>query len=373
MRNCSTGRRKFIKQTAALAASGILSSSFSIIKRPRLSDSIIGHGNFRYRVDLSWGNLDPAETPVNDCHEMVQDRHGRIILLTNEIKNNIIIYDKSGRLIKTWGHDFAGAHGLTLVDEGGEDMLYITDTVSNAVYKATLEGKIVMKMQFPEALEERYDPRKYRPTETAIAANGDIYVVDGYGSQLVLQYDAQGKFIRSFGGPGWLWKELLEKRYPDKIKPENKPDQEDPALLNNAHGIALDNRTRNPEVLVTSRMDNVIKRFTPDGKFLANIEIPGAFVCRPVIKGENIYAAVLRSDRPSRDETGFVTILDRKNRVISNPGGTFPEYQSNQLKQIEQQEKIFKHPHDVCIDDEQNLYIPQWNSGKVYPIKLVRV
>jgi hypothetical protein len=231
-----------------------------------------------------------------------------------------------------------------------------------------------MKIPFPEPLKEQYNHQKYRPTETAIGPNGDIYVVDGYGSQLVLQYDARGKFIRSFGGPGWLWKELLEKRYPHNINSENKPAAEDPGLLNNAHGIALDNRNKDvPELLITSRMDNMIKRFTLDGKFLSNIEIPGAFVCRPVIDGENIYAAVLRSDRPSRDETGFVTILNGKNQVVSNPGGTAPEYKSNQLKQVEQQEKIFKHPHDVCIDDEKNLYIPQWNSGKVYPVKLMRV
>lgn len=374
MNKYGISRRKFIKDTTALAASGILFSSFNIVKRPKLSEIRIGHGDFRYRVDLSWGSLDPVKTPVKDCHEMVQDSYGRIILLTNETKNNIIIYDKSGRLIKTWGHDFIGAHGLTLVDEGGEDMLYITDTASNAVYKTTLEGKMVMKIPFPEPLKNQYDPQSYRPTETAIAANGDIYVADGYGTQLILQYDAQGNFIRHFGGSGWLWNELLANRYPHHVQKKNKPKQEDPALLNNAHGITIDKRSKGAsELLVTSRMDNMIKRFTLDGKFLSNIEIPGAFVCRPVVDEENIYAAVLRSDRPSRDGTGFVTVLDKNNRVVSNPGGTKPEYRLSQLKQVEQQETIFKHPHDVCVDDEKNLYVPQWNAGKVYPAKLVRL
>ena len=40
------------------------------------------------------GQLDFARYPVKDCHEMVQDSKGRIILLTNETKNNVIIYDK---------------------------------------------------------------------------------------------------------------------------------------------------------------------------------------------------------------------------------------------------------------------------------------
>ena len=35
--------------------------------------------------------------------------------------------------------------------------------------------------------------------------------------------------------------------------------------------------------------------------------------------------------------------------------------------------KAFKYPHDVCIDDEENLYIAQWNSGQVYPYKLIPV
>ena len=32
--------------------------------------------------------------------------------------------------------------------------------------------------------------------------------------------------------------------------------------------------------------------------------------------------------------------------------------------------KVFQYPHDVCIDDEQNMYVAQWNSGHVYPYKL---
>lgn len=375
MKKYNNGRRKFIKSSTAIASSTLLlpAFSFGIINRPKLSDRIIGHGDYRYKVDLSWGKLDTIKTPVKDCHEMVQDSKGRIILLTNETKNNIIVYNKSGKLLETWGHDFAGAHGLTLMDEGGEDMLYITDTASQAVYKTTMKGRTVLKLPFPENLKEQYNSESYRPTETAIASNGDIYVADGYGTQLILQYNAEGNFLRSFGGMGWLWKEHLEGRYPHDVQWENAPIKENPSLLNNAHGVAIDSRSDQQELLITSRMDNMIKRFTLDGRFLSNIEIPGAFICRPVINDKNVYAAVLRSDIPSRDETGFITILNEEDRVVSNPGGTAPEYNSGQLKQIMQKEEIFKHPHDVCIDDEKNLYVPQWNAGKVYPAKLVRV
>jgi peptidylamidoglycolate lyase len=34
---------------------------------------------------------------------------------------------------------------------------------------------------------------------------------------------------------------------------------------------------------------------------------------------------------------------------------------------------VFVYPHDVCIDDEESLYVAQWNSAKVYPYKLTPV
>jgi hypothetical protein len=33
----------------------------------------------------------------------------------------------------------------------------------------------------------------------------------------------------------------------------------------------------------------------------------------------------------------------------------------------------FLHPHDVCVDGDENIYVPQWASGKTYPVKLERV
>jgi peptidylamidoglycolate lyase len=38
-----------------------------------------------------------------------------------------------------------------------------------------------------------------------------------------------------------------------------------------------------------------------------------------------------------------------------------------------QAEKIFVHPHDVCVDRDENIYVAQWASGKVYPYKFNRV
>ena len=138
-------RRTFIQQTGLLAGSIIITKD--LFAKPK--GKVYGYNGMQYRMDAKWGALNPAKHPVNDCHEMVQDKKGRIILLTNETKNNVLVYNKSGKLLHTWGHEFPGGHGLTLHNENGEDFLYITDIVLHQVYKTTIDGKLLMTIDYP--------------------------------------------------------------------------------------------------------------------------------------------------------------------------------------------------------------------------------
>ncbi len=316
-------------------------------------ETILGHGDFKYKIDSAWGNLDPAKVPVVNCHEMVMDRKGRMIMLTDEVKNNVIIYDQSGKLLSTWTLGLDRAHGLSLVDEGDAEYLWVVDN-GGKVVKTTLDGRIIAEIKSPLASGIYTEKMSWVPTETAVAPNGDLYIADGYGSQYFLQFDKDGNFIRKFGGRG-----------------------NQDAEFSTAHGIAIDQRGgKAPTLLCTSRGHNSFKRFSMDGNYMETIFLPGAFVCRPVIHGENLYAGVCWSRLrylEQTDNSGFVTILDKENKVVSNPGGTAPEYRNGELQLMVQKEAVFKHCHDVCIDQDENIYVCQWNAGKSYPIKLTRV
>lgn len=336
-------RKTFIKNTS-MATAGLICQPSLLFKE----DPILGHRTKRYKLNTHWSQADVVKNPVKDCHEMVQDSKGRIILLTNETKNNVIIYDKAGKLLTSWGSEYPGAHGLTLFNENGTEVLFICDNNRHQVIKTTLDGKVLMTLDYPKETGEYSKADEYIPTETAIAANGDIYVADGYGKDFIIQYDASGKYIRHFGGRGEGAKHLL-----------------------NAHGVCIDNRDKNnPCLLVTSRQQNAFKRYTFNGEYIDTIALPGAWVCRPVIKGNYLYAAVLQSNSSLWKQSGFVTILDQQYKCISNLGGSAPTYADGKLQEMYQTTKYFDYPHDVCVDDEENLYIAQWNSGKVYPYKL---
>ncbi|MDR6568561.1 6-bladed beta-propeller [Chitinophaga ginsengisegetis] len=339
-------RRKFIQTSALVTASFYISRD--LFAKPK--GPVYGHNNMRYVLDTKWGTLDSSRYPVKDCHEMVQDKKGRIILLTNETKNNILIYNKSGKLLENWGHEFPGAHGLTLRNENGTEFLFITDTEKHQVYKTTMEGKILLTIDYPAETGVYKKKEEFVPTETTVADNGDFYIADGYGAQYVMRYDRNGKLLGYFGGRG-------------------QGDEH----LDNAHGIVVDHRKGTPTLIVTDRTRNCFKRFSLDGQLQEVIALPGACVCRPVIKGDHLYAAVLRSPNMDKEGSGFVTILDKDNKVVSNIGGTAPVYTNGKLEPMQQAEKIFVHPHDVCVDNDGNLYVAQWASGKVYPYKLRRV
>lgn len=313
--------------------------------------NIIGHNNFKYAVITNWGNLDPEKYPVNDCHEMVMDKNGLLYLLTNETRNNIIVYTKDGKLKTSWGTTYPGAHGLTISNENGKEFLYITDTIRHQVIKTTLQGREVMVLNYPKQISKYTSADEYKPTETAIAPNGDIYVTDGYGHQFVMQYDHKGNLIRYWGGRG-----------------------DNAGQFDCVHGIAIDHRDKSAAtLLITSRNHNRLKRFTMDGSYLGSIHLPGSFICRPVIHCENVYGAVFRSENNQNIGSGYITILDENDRVVSTPGGTAPVYINQQLQPQKKESDYFIHPHDVCIDADENLYVPQWNSGKTYPIMLERI
>lgn len=337
-------------QQSALAASGILYVP-DLFRHRKKDGVVLGQANKKYRLDTEWSQLDPAKYPVKDCHEMVQDSRGRVILLTNEVRNNVIIYDKKGKLLDTWGHEYPGAHGLTLFNENGTEVLFICDNNRHQMIKTTLDGRVLMTLEYPKETGQYTKEEEYIPTETAIADNGDIYVADGYGKDFVIQYDFRGRYIRHFGGRGSGEEHLL-----------------------NAHGICIDRRDKkNPTLIVTSRQQNAFKRYTMDGKWINTVPLPGAWVCRPVIHGDYLYSAVLQSRAHENEKSGFVTILDKDFKIVSNLAGTAPSYHDKIPDEMQQTDKVFQYPHDVCIDDEENMYVAQWNSGHVYPYKLVPV
>lgn len=340
-------RRRFLQTCTAATVSLPLTQ-----RALAASGAVLGQGDFRYRVVPGWGVLD-AGTPVKNCHGIVTDREGHVILLTDHTANNVIVYDKSGRLIHKWGSGFPGAHGLTILEEGGREVLFITDLQKHQVYKTTLSGEILNTWGWPQASGKYEKEGQYHPSWTLHLPNGEFFVLDGYGLDFITHHKADGTLIKIFGG------------------------KEGGITHWGPHGGMADIRDpQNPSLLIAMSDQQYLLRLSLDGKKQAQIDLPGGNPRQIRLhKNKHFFLAHLADNWPKdRNSRGFISVLDADLRVISNIGGTAPVYgDDGKLQPMRHQEEVFIHPHDLIVDQEDSLYVAQFSSGATYPIKLERV
>lgn len=313
-------------------------------------DKVLGQGEYRYRVVPGWGVLD-EKTPVKNCHGIVQDREGHIILLTDHVANNVIVYDKRGRLVSKWGTTFPGAHGLSLVHEKGREVLFITDLTTHKVAKTTLDGKTLEEWGWPEATGKYAREADYKPSWTLPMKDGSFFVLDGYGRDYIVRYDSKGQMSGVFGGA------------------------EGGIVHWGPHGGMLDYKRGTPTLLIAMSDQQYLLRLSEDGAKQEQVDLPGGNP-RQIRKHKGrYYVAHLADNWPKdRNSRGFVSVLDENLRVLSNIAGSAPEYgDDGKLRHMRHTEEVFLHPHDLIVDDEESLYVAQFASGGTYPIKLARI
>jgi peptidylamidoglycolate lyase len=340
----TSSRRQFVQSASAVLG-------FPFVRRAAASEAVLGQGEHRYRVVPGWGVLD-EKTPVKNGHGIVRDREGHVILLTDHTANNVIVYDAAGKLVHKWGKTFPGAHGLSIVTEGGREVLFITDLQKHAVFKTTLDGQPLDEWRWPEAALKYEEEAQYRPSWTLHRASGEFFVLDGYGRDFIVHYTAQGQLKKVFGG------------------------EEGGIAHWGPHGGMMDESDpKQPHLLIAMSDQQHLLRLSLEGDKLGQVDLPGGNPRQIRRQGDRFYLAHLADNWPAdRDSRGFVSLLDSDLRVISNLGGSAPVYgDDGKLQRMRSTSDVFRHPHDLTVDDQDSVYVAQFASGGAYPVKLERV
>ena len=342
-------RRSFMASAAALASAPVF---LRATDKAGGKTRILGRGDYQYEAIHDWGEL-PRTIKYGNTHGVCEDSQGNIYIhhtvhATSESLDTIVVFDHDGKFVRSWGRQFkGGAHGLTLRREGSQEFLYLCDFRHGIVTKRTLEGEEVFTLGYP-AESDAYKPQDeasavvYRPTNVAIALNGDIYVGDGYGSSFINQYNQKAEFIRTFGGLG-------------------KGDDQ----LDCPHGLWVDTRSEIPFLVVTDRGNSRLQRFTLEGKHVDSILGTSKMPCYLHERNGNVVIADLLSK---------VTILDRNNNVVASLGEG--EYPSKDWSTVRNQAPgtfvpgRFVCPHGTCFDHEGNIFVVEWvESGRVTKLR----
>lgn len=343
-------RRQFITRVATgLGAPLILKAqSKSGNQKP-----IIGSGEYVYEVTHDWGEL-PSDICYGNTHGVCEDSQGDIYIHhtvsdASEKPDTMVVFDSQGRFVKSWGKKFrGGAHGLTIRKEGSTEFLYLCDIKRGLVVKTTLTGEEVFELGYPTEAGPYAEPGpdgkplKYSPTNLAVAPNGDFYVADGYGSNYVNVYNSEGRYLRTFGGPG-----------------------SNAGQLQCPHGILVDTRAEEAILLIADRSNKRIQRFTLDGEhidFLYGTNAPCHF---------NVFR---NGDMVVPDLFARVTLMDASNKITTHLGDDSHSDYMQTRKQTRDHFKPGKFvcPHGACFDHDGNIYVVEWvEVGRVSKLRRV--
>jgi streptogramin lyase len=201
-----------------------------------------------YTVDSEWAKLPNKGVWEGSTSWITADGRGNIVVLVRTAPY-FRMFKRDGTFVKAWGDspEIGTAHSLT-IDKGNN--YWVSDSTGHQILKFDAAGKLLLKLGSKgKAGDDNSRDLFNQPNHVAVAANGDIYVSDGYVNARVVQFTAAGKFVRSIGG--------------GKGKA--------PGQLQVPHGVALDSKGR---ILVNDSDNARVSVFDNDGKFVETWPYP---------------------------------------------------------------------------------------------------
>ena len=170
-----------------------------------------GSGSLRFELVEGWEQL-PVGWSHPDVAGVCTDSDSNVYLYCRG-DHPVIIYDRDGRFIDSWGEGQFSyrTHGM-FMSEGNQ--LFLVDDGGNSVGRYALDGTLLQTVgPRSEPSDSGYDGKRTssisrgaapynRPTNLAVGPTGDLYVSDGYGNCRIHQFSDDGELIKSWGSPG---------------------------------------------------------------------------------------------------------------------------------------------------------------------------
>lgn len=344
-RSVNKSRRNFLRTTSTIAAAASAGLPAFFVRASDKSgnrETIIGTGEHQYRCRHHWGNdsLPDGHQYGGASHGVAVDSERRIYITHYGNPGSIFVFDDQGKFIRSLGNLHAGkGHGIDIRREGNEEFLYLSPSESTLSFaKLSLDGELVWQRGKEELNKDSgvYEKPgvRYRPTNASFRPDGGYYLGDGYGSNVLFEYDKQDKFVRAIGSTG-----------------------EQAGQFRTPHGQWLDERDGIPKLVVADRANKRLQWFDMQGQhvqtldgflFPADIDVQGDLMLVP-------------------DLHARITLLDRQNQVVAQLGDdtawrerVLADNFAMRKTPADCPDGKFIHPHDACFDTDGNIYVAEW-------------
>jgi sugar lactone lactonase YvrE len=201
-------------------------------------------------------------------------------------------FDPDGRFIRGFGDGlFDRPHGLRI---DAADNIWATDVAANLVYKFNPSGRLEMVLGVKGRTGEWHPNGHLRvfnePNEAVVGPSGDIFVLQGHGKgpSVVLKFDSDGTFLKSWGNTG-----------------------KGPGEFDLPHSLVFDAQGL---LYIADRSNGRIQVFDADGTYLRESQHPGTPCGLFMTADQHIWLA--------NGYAGEIMKLDLNGKVVGTiPGG----------------------------------------------------
>ena len=296
---------------------------------------ILRCGDFSYSVEPH-----PVQWPAGASEPSVcglAERDGALYVASRNPLWPVMVFGAGGGFLRGFGRElqFGRTHGLQLEEDGS---VFVCDDGRHVIHHLDAEGTLLSTLgTLDQPSDNGYDPSVpwphdlytvrragepfNRPTGITRAADGRLYIADGYGNAAVHRFSPEGKHEKTWGGPG-----------------------SEPGKLRLPHAIREDGRGR---IWVCDRENFRVQIYGADGSFIHGIE---------------------RMDRPSDcwfdgaymyviEAFGFLSVYDMDFGLAARIG-----YAHSMLENA----------HSITGDRHGNLYVGYINGARTL-IRLKRI
>lgn len=322
------------KNLSILVTLFILASSTSAVRT--------GSGIMTFDTIPGWGLGPDGKSVLGPTHgSVVIDKAGNIYTSANK---GVVVFNPDGKVVRSFvDEEHSSLHDMEIREEDGVEYIYGARNKGGVGIKfEAISGKIVLTIGLTN--KSGLALTGLKPTAITVAPNGDIFLCDGYASNIIFKYNKKGEYLSHFGKKG------------DALRDFHTP-----------HGMTLDTRYDPPRLLICDRNHLPIGRllhYDLDGNFIEEAATRLNMPTSVAIQGD--YVSV-----PSLD--GRLYILDKNNSVVSVLGyKADPGVSLYKVQQEDWVEGIFSGTHGSYWDKDGNLYVQDWNiDGRI--MKLMRV
>ena len=305
-----------------------------------------------YTVAPNWLKLPEGRAQLGNQHgDIAVSSAGEVYVSVQDPTAGLQVYSPDGKFLRNVNGAPSDFHGFVIRKDAagadaagasaGREYIYGATLRGQTIVKMTLEGNIVMTIG-SSAIPDQYKVRNARSNQLAllltgldVAANGDIYVTDGYASDYIHRFDRTGRYLGSFGG------------------------KNPPYSFNTLHKLAIDTRFTPARLIACDRANNRVVHLSLEGVFLdvvaKDLLLPAAIV----IDGDHAIVGEL---------TGRVTVLDKQGAVVSRVGANTEQgVGSNKLPPAQWREGFVLSPHGVALNARGDLFVSEFSAfGRVH-------